>query len=65
VDALRYRAHGSHANVEMALAWIARLKPQRAILTNLHNDLDYESLKRELPAGVEPAYDGMVITCAA
>jgi phosphoribosyl 1,2-cyclic phosphate phosphodiesterase len=65
VDALRYRAHGSHANVEMALAWIARVKPKRAVLTNLHNDLDYETLKRELPAGIEPAYDGMVISCGA
>jgi len=61
VDALRYRAHPSHANVETALAWIARVKPKRAVLTNLHNDLDYETLRRELPDGVEPAYDGMVI----
>jgi phosphoribosyl 1,2-cyclic phosphate phosphodiesterase len=61
VDALRYRAHPSHANVETALSWIARVKPKRAILTNLHNDLDYETLKRELPEGVEPGYDGMTI----
>jgi phosphoribosyl 1,2-cyclic phosphate phosphodiesterase len=64
VDALRYRAHVSHANVETALAWIARVKPKRAVLTNLHNDLDYETLKRELPSGVEPAYDGMTITAS-
>jgi len=62
VDALRYTQHPTHANVETALAWIARVKPNRAILTNLHLDLDYETLKRELPAHVEPAYDGMVIT---
>ena len=49
-------------NVETALAWIARVKPKRAILTNLHIDLDYERLKAELPEGVEPAYDGMTIT---
>lgn len=61
VDALRYTPHPSHANVETALSWIARVKPKRAILTNLHNDLDYETLKRELPPGVEPAYDGMTI----
>jgi phosphoribosyl 1,2-cyclic phosphate phosphodiesterase len=61
VDALRYKSHTSHANVETALAWIERLKPRRAILTNLHNDLDYETLSRELPKGVEPAYDGMTI----
>ncbi len=61
VDALRYRAHPSHANVETALSWIAQIRPKRAILTNLHNDLDYETLCQELPPGVEPAYDGMTI----
>ncbi len=61
VDALRYKPHPSHAHVAMALDWIARVKPKRAILTNLHVDLDYETLKRELPPGVEPAFDGMVI----
>jgi phosphoribosyl 1,2-cyclic phosphate phosphodiesterase len=38
-----------------------RLKPQHAILTNLHTDLDYEKLRRELPPQVEPAFDGMSI----
>ncbi|MEE8439562.1 MAG: MBL fold metallo-hydrolase [Micropepsaceae bacterium] len=61
VDALRYRAHPSHANVETALSWIARVRPKRAILTNLHNDLDFETLCQELPPGVEPAYDGMSV----
>jgi phosphoribosyl 1,2-cyclic phosphate phosphodiesterase len=61
VDALRYAPHPTHANVETTLAWIARVRPRRAILTNLHMDLDYETLRRELPAGVEPAYDGMRI----
>jgi len=59
VDALRYRPHPTHATVEQALTWIARVKPERAILTNLHVDLDYETLRRELPQGVEPAYDGL------
>jgi phosphoribosyl 1,2-cyclic phosphate phosphodiesterase len=61
VDALRFTAHPSHFNVKQALQWIERLKPKRAILTHMTTDLDYEALKRELPAGVEPAYDGMVI----
>lgn len=61
VDALRYRPHPTHAHVEKALAWIRRIKPERAILTNMHVDLDYEILRRELPPGVEPAYDGMVL----
>ncbi len=61
VDALRHAPHPTHANVATALEWIARIEPRRAVLTNLHIDLDYEILKRDLPPGVEPAYDGMVL----
>ncbi len=61
LDALRRKPHPTHADVETALGWIARLKPRRAILTDMHHDLDYETLRRELPKGVEPAYDGMVV----
>ena len=60
VDALRYEPHPTHAHVEKTLSWIRKLKPDRAILTNLHVDLDFETLTRELPVGVEPAYDGMI-----
>jgi phosphoribosyl 1,2-cyclic phosphate phosphodiesterase len=59
VDALRKAPHPSHMNLEEALYWIARVKPKRAILTNLHSDLDYAGLKAELPPHIEPAYDGM------
>ena len=62
IDALRYTSHPSHLTVAEALALIAKLKPKRAILTNLHTDLDFERLRAELPKGVEPAYDGMKIT---
>ncbi|MFT6559211.1 MBL fold metallo-hydrolase [Sneathiella sp.] len=61
VDAMRYTPHPTHVNLETALKWIERLKPRRAILTNMHVDLDYQTLIKELPAGVEPAYDGMEI----
>jgi phosphoribosyl 1,2-cyclic phosphate phosphodiesterase len=61
LDALRERPHPSHLTVEEALAWISRLRPRRAVLTNLHTDLDYETLRRALPPHVEPAYDGMRI----
>jgi phosphoribosyl 1,2-cyclic phosphate phosphodiesterase len=61
VDALRDTPHPSHFNVAHALEWIERLKPKRAILTHLHIDLDYETLRRRLPPNVEPAYDGMTI----
>ena len=62
IDTLRYTPHPSHLSVEQALQWIARLLPRRAVLTHMHIDLDYESLRRALPAGVEPAHDGMVLT---
>lgn len=61
VDALRYSAHPTHFNVEQALDLVDRIKPRQSILTNMHNDLDYNSLSNELPEGVVPAYDGMVI----
>ena len=61
IDALRYRAHPSHFSLDEALAWIGKMQPRRAIVTNLHIDLDYEELRRQLPANVEPAYDGMRI----
>jgi phosphoribosyl 1,2-cyclic phosphate phosphodiesterase len=61
IDGLRLKPHPSHLSVEQALQWIDRLKPRRAIITNMHTDLDYETLRRELPPSVEPAYDGMRI----
>lgn len=61
VDALRYNEHPTHANVATALSWIERVRPERAVLTNLHHDIDYEQLRAQLPKGVEPAYDGMTI----
>jgi phosphoribosyl 1,2-cyclic phosphate phosphodiesterase len=61
VDALRYTPHPSHAHLARTLEWIARVKPKCAILTNMHVDLDYDRLVRELPPGVEPAYDGMTL----
>jgi phosphoribosyl 1,2-cyclic phosphate phosphodiesterase len=61
VDAMRRTPHPTHAHLDLTLSWIERLKPKRAVLTNMHVDLDYATLCRELPAGVEPAYDGMVL----
>jgi phosphoribosyl 1,2-cyclic phosphate phosphodiesterase len=62
VDALRYRPHPSHFSLDDALAWIARLNPRRAILTNLHADLDFEELRAKLPVHVEPAFDMLSVT---
>ena len=59
VDALRLHRHPSHFSLPETLAWIERLKPRRAILTNMHLDLDYATLERQLPDHIQPAFDGM------
>jgi phosphoribosyl 1,2-cyclic phosphate phosphodiesterase len=64
VDALRYRPHPSHFSLSDALQWIERLKPRRAVLTNLHSEMDYDAVRAKVPPHVEPAYDGMTIEIA-
>ena len=64
IDGLRYTGHPSHFSVNDALAWIDRFKPRRAVITNMHSDLDYEVLRQSLPVGVIPAYDGMRLVLA-
>jgi len=63
VGAIRERPHHTHAHVEKALSWIKRVNPERAYLTHMDHSLDYATLSGKLPAGVEPAYDGLVIEC--
>lgn len=65
LDALRYTPHPTHYSVREALAFIEAVAPKRAILTNMHTDLDFERLRRELPPHVEPAYDGLRIEAEA
>ena len=64
VDALRPQPHPSHWSLEETLAWIEKVRPRRAILTNMHTDLDYDTLRRSLPDNVEPAFDGMMVPIA-
>ena len=62
IDGLRYTGHPSHFSINDALSWIDRFRPKRAVITNMHSDIDYEVLRLSLPAGVIPAYDGMRLT---
>ena len=59
IDALQHKFHASHLSIGQALGWIERLAPKRAILTHMHVPLDYETVLRETPDHVEPAYDQM------
>ncbi|MCC0806550.1 MBL fold metallo-hydrolase [Methylobacterium sp. W2] len=62
IDALRDTPHPTHYSVSDALALIEEVRPRRAILTNLHTDLDYATLAAKLPPGVVPAYDGLSVS---
>ena len=64
IDALRYTPHPTHFSLSEALAFIERVRPKQAVVTNLHTDLDYDRLSRELPGGVAAAFDGMRIELA-
>ena len=61
IDCLWYRNHPSHYNLEKSLSMIRLFSPKKAILTNLHTDIDYKILKRKLPKKIIPAYDGLTL----
>lgn len=65
VDALRRDPHPTHSHLAQTLDWIARVKPQSAVLTNMHIDLDYDTIMAETPDHVEPAYDGLRLSFPA
>ncbi|TAL03687.1 MAG: MBL fold metallo-hydrolase [Rhodospirillaceae bacterium] len=61
VGALGTVVHPTHASLDRVLSWIEELKPRRAVITHMSNALDYDTLMRQLPVGVTPAFDGMQI----
>lgn len=61
VDCFIDEPHNTHSHLAKTLEWIERVKPDRAILTHMSARLDYEKLKKRLPAHVEPAFDGLVL----
>ncbi len=58
----RHDPHPTHANLEQVLEWVARLRPARTILTHLGPSMDWNWARKNLPEGVELAYDGMALT---
>lgn len=61
VDCLRFKPHPTHAHFDLVMDWIARVRPERAILTHMNHEADYEEIAARCPPGVAPAYDGLVI----
>ncbi|UYV36714.1 MBL fold metallo-hydrolase [Rhodobacteraceae bacterium D3-12] len=62
LDTLRRDPHPTHSHLANSLEWIARAAPKRAVLTNMHIDLDYDTLEAETPDHITPAFDGMVLS---
>ena len=65
VDALRREPHPTHSHLARTLEWIEKVKPHRAVLTNMHIDLDYATLLAETPDHIQPAYDGLRLSFPA
>lgn len=63
VDCVRAKPHNTHAHLQKTLSWIERVKPERAFLTHMNESMDYATLIETLPAGILPAYDGLVLEC--
>ena len=61
LDALRRDPHPTHTHLEQSLEWIEKSGVPNAVLTNMHIDLDYETVLAETPDNITPAYDGMII----
>lgn len=62
LDALRRSPHPTHFHLDRALEWIDRMQPKRGVLTNMHVDLDYDTIEAETADHISVAYDGMVIS---
>lgn len=62
VDALREMPHPSHAHLQRTLGWIEKVQPEKAYLTHMNHEVDYDDWLQKLPKGVEPAFDGLRVT---
>ncbi len=61
IDCLWYRDHSAHFNLDQVLKLVKDLSPKKTILTNMHSDLDYDTIKKKLPKHIIPGFDGMTI----
>ena len=61
VDCLRYEPHPTHSHLAKTLGWVEHVRPRRAVLTHMDRQLDYSELAAQLPPGIEPGQDGLVL----
>jgi phosphoribosyl 1,2-cyclic phosphate phosphodiesterase len=62
VNALREEPHHSHFNLEEALAFVDRVKPQTAYFTHISHLLGFhDEVEKKLPKNVHLAFDNLII----
>ena len=61
MDCLKFKDNWAHFDLNQCLYIHKKLAPKKTILTNLHQDLDYDFLMRRLPKNVFPAHDGLTL----
>lgn len=63
VSALREEPHYSHLNVEEALAFVNRIKPEKTYFTHISHRMGFhDEVEKKLPENVHLAYDTLSIT---
>ncbi len=60
-DALRRHPHPTHPHLAQTLRWASECGAARTVLIHMDASMDYMTLRAELPAQVEPGFDGMEI----
>ncbi|MFO0838395.1 MAG: MBL fold metallo-hydrolase [Phycisphaerae bacterium] len=61
LDALRHRPHPTHFTLAQAVEEARRIGAQRTVFTHIAHELPHAATNADLPAGMELAYDGMVL----
>jgi phosphoribosyl 1,2-cyclic phosphate phosphodiesterase len=61
VGCFQRKPHRTHAWLARVLEWVERIRPRRTVLTHMGVDMDWAWLRANLPASVEPGYDGQVL----
>jgi phosphoribosyl 1,2-cyclic phosphate phosphodiesterase len=61
LDCLRFKEHPTHLWVDKALSYVDQLQPRRTFFTHIAHDIKHARDSARLPAGVEFAYDSLVV----
>jgi phosphoribosyl 1,2-cyclic phosphate phosphodiesterase len=62
INALWWRPHPTHLSIPEAIETAQAVGARRTYLTHLTHETAHAELAVQLPPGIEPGYDGLVIT---